>query len=454
MLIFMGFLLFSLVFEVFVFVIILPIIQRITSKEIPSDDLTILSLILLIPSLWIYIQIVLLTRGEIEQIQYNISNLFPSNAIELSLQYNTPLLIFYIFLLLIVSIFLYSKVKYFRKNLITKLLFILIVSYNLYNVPFNIIDIHNKKDASLSNLPNPSPQRKKITTATLVKNLNSGRGWYYGLDITSDGKTLVSGNEGGIEILNLQTGEPKFTLTKHSVLSVAISPDSKTFVSGGQDKTINIWNLQTGKLKSTLVGHDSKVWSVAITPDGKTLISGSADDTIKIWDLQTGKLKFTLPAHLRIVRSLLISPDGKTLVTGGVDIIKIWNLQTGKLKATLTGHSNTIFSLAISLDGKTLVSGSCDGTIKIWNLQTGELKSTLSGHQNCTWSVAISPNGKTLFSIGDDSYIKIWNFQTGELESNLYTHPSAVFSLSISPDGNTLVSGDYGNISIWRLFSQ
>jgi hypothetical protein len=144
MLIFMGFILFCLVFQVFVFVIILPIIQRITSKEIPSDELPILSLILLIPSLWIYIQIVLLAKGEIEQIQYNIFNLFPSNAIQLSLKYNTPGLLFFLFLLLIVSIFFYSKVKYFRKNIITKLLFMVILFYNLYRLPFIIVDNHNE----------------------------------------------------------------------------------------------------------------------------------------------------------------------------------------------------------------------------------------------------------------------------------------------------------------------
>ncbi|MFK0732363.1 MAG: WD40 repeat domain-containing protein, partial [Gloeotrichia echinulata HAB0833] len=48
-------------------------------------------------------------------------------------------------------------------------------------------------------------------------------------------------------------------------------------------KGYRIWNLQTGELKSTLTGHSSLVLSVAISPDGQTLVSGSRDGTIKIW---------------------------------------------------------------------------------------------------------------------------------------------------------------------------
>ncbi|HAT15844.1 MAG TPA: WD40 repeat domain-containing protein, partial [Microcoleaceae bacterium UBA11344] len=33
----------------------------------------------------------------------------------------------------------------------------------------------------------------------------------------------------------------------------------------------------------TLSGHSDNVLSVAISPDGQTLVSGSRDKTIKIW---------------------------------------------------------------------------------------------------------------------------------------------------------------------------
>lgn len=62
---------------------------------------------------------------------------------------------------------------------------------------------------------------------------------------------------------------------------------AKTIVSGGsRDGTIKIWDLATGKLLRTLTGHSEVVLSVAISPDGQTIVSGSDDKTIKIWRLK------------------------------------------------------------------------------------------------------------------------------------------------------------------------
>ncbi len=299
-----------------------------------------------------------------------------------------------------------------------------------------------------------------ITTATLINTLTTDND-VNSVAISSDGHTLVGSDDNTIKIWNLVTGELKSTLTGNSewVLSLAISPDGQTLVSGDYDETIKIWDLARGELKSTLTGYSNLVDSVAISPDGKTVVGGSYDETIRIWNLVTGRLKSTLIGHSGEVYSLAISPDGRTLVSGSSDnTIKIWNLATGELKTTLTGHSQAVQSLVITPDGKTLVSGGYDGTIKIWNLATGELKSTLVGHSQSVdysrsvWSLAISPDGKTLFSGSYDKTIKIWNLATGELKSTLTGHSDSVRTLAITPNGRTLVSGsDDNTIKIWRL---
>jgi WD40 repeat protein len=69
------------------------------------------------------------------------------------------------------------------------------------------------------------------------------------------------------------------------IISLAISPDGQTLVSGGDDE-IMIWDLSTGQELGTLTGHSEhsdEVKSLAISPDGQTLVSGSADNTIMIW---------------------------------------------------------------------------------------------------------------------------------------------------------------------------
>ena len=165
-----------------------------------------------------------------------------------------------------------------------------------------------------------------------------------------------------------------------AIACVAISPDCQTLVGGGWQK-IRIWDLQTGELLLTLDGHSHWVLSVAISSDGKTLVSGSADKTVKIWDLKTGQLIRQLNAHLSWVNTIVISPDSKTLVSGSADkTIKVWDLNQGKCQRTLKKHSGSVCSLAISSDGKVIGSGSTDKTIKLWDLETGKLYGSLEEH--------------------------------------------------------------------------
>ena len=148
--------------------------------------------------------------------------------------------------------------------------------------------------------------------------------------------------------------------------SMAISPDGQTYVS--ITRTIRVHNFQTGEWLY-LEGHTNIILCIAITPDSKTIVSGSRDKTIKIWNINTGECLNTLKGHSHYVQSIAISPDGKTLTSGSYDKkIKIWDLTTGDCLHTLQGHLEDVKSIAISQNGKTIVSGSDDKTIKIWGI--------------------------------------------------------------------------------------
>ncbi|ODG97401.1 serine/threonine protein kinase [Nostoc sp. KVJ20] len=297
----------------------------------------------------------------------------------------------------------------------------------------------------------------KDSDVFLQKTLTGNSDEVLSVAISPDGNTLVSGDRGyTIKLWNLATGEQIRTLTGHSFLvnSVAISPDGNTLASVvWPNSSIELWNLPTGEQIHTIKGHSNVVRSVAFSPDGNTLASGSVDGSIKLWNLATGEQIRTLKGHSDEVKSVAFSPDGNTLASGSFDnTIKLWNLATGEQIRTLTGHSNDVKSVAISPDGKTLASGSYDNTIKLWNLATGELIRTLTGHSNEVNSVAISPDGKTLVSGSWDKTIKLWNLATGELIHTLTGHSTPVSSLAFSPDGKTLASGSFDNtIKIWRL---
>ena len=57
--------------------------------------------------------------------------------------------------------------------------------------------------------------------------------------------------------------------------------------------------------------------SVALSGDGKTLVSGSFDGTVKVWDVGTGRERTALKGHANLVATVALSGDGKTIVSGG-----------------------------------------------------------------------------------------------------------------------------------------
>lgn len=280
--------------------------------------------------------------------------------------------------------------------------------------------------------------------------------------ISPDSQTLASaGDDNTVKVWDLNNGSLKNTFKPQTgffkgeatyFTSVAISPEGQMLASGCLDKTIKLWHLNNGNLIRDLKGHSDSVYSVAISPDSQTLVSAGREKIIKVWNLPTGQAIRNLTGHSESVYSVAISPNGQTLVSGSRDnTIKVWNLFNGKLLNTFTGHIDWVYCVAFSPDGKTIVSGSNDNTIKLWNLSSGQLIRTLNGHSNWVTSVAVSPNGSTLISGSRDKTIKLWNMDNGEQIATLTEHLESVCCVVISPDGKTIASSsDDGAIKIWQ----
>ena len=117
----------------------------------------------------------------------------------------------------------------------------------------------------------------------------------------------------------------------------------------------------TDPLQQILTGHTKSVLSVAVTLDGTTAVSGRRDDMMRVWDLATGREQATLAGHTGGVRSVTVTADGTATVSGGDDTVRVWDLATGREQATLAGHTGTVRSVTVTADGTAAVSGALTG---------------------------------------------------------------------------------------------
>ena len=347
------------------------------------------------------------------------------------------------------------------------------------NVKANITGIaFHKRVLALSTLDRSLLVLDAETGKELLPPLRGYTSPVEGVAFSPDGRHLVSTGSQIIVWDALPSGEI-FTL-RDSVLTIntlAISPDEKRLVSGGDDKIVRIWDCQTGKLLSRLP-QPKRVFAMAFSPDSKRM-AFDQDAVVKVCDVagrevgtfpgpppgfsQAGTVGWLLgqlgagplPAAATLfpgqtVQFLAFSPDGETLAIARSDYtVALVESATWKEQKTLRGHTETIFSLSFSRDGKRLASGSKDKTIIIWDVASGKKLSMLRGHEDSIQEVSFNGDGRYLASASKDKTVRIWDTQSGKAKI-LEGHLVPVWSVAFHPRENTVVSTDeMGLIKVW-----
>lgn len=109
--------------------------------------------------------------------------------------------------------------------------------------------------------------------------------------LTPDGRYALSGAERGYLTryeTERETGDKSLELVGHTnrILSLAVSPDSKTLLSGSNDQTMKLWDLESGRNLLTIFVGDDEEW-VAWTPEGYYTSSLDGDKYIG-WHINQG----------------------------------------------------------------------------------------------------------------------------------------------------------------------
>ncbi len=297
-----------------------------------------------------------------------------------------------------------------------------------------------------------------------------------GRDVTTmafspDGKTLASGEEGGVgRLWDVTTSEPIATFKEvpapqyAKLRALAFSANGTKLMGAVENREINVWQLDKDMnppvLLRTIKGQKSWQGNVLmlLSPDTRLLANTTTDWKNRIFQIQlsdtsTGELLHTLTGHTWWIKSIAFSADSKMLVSGDEhEMIRLWDTATGKPKATLNWRRGTAtYALAFSPSGRFIASGHRDG-VKLWDntvkpkQQTddtiGDYQHTLEirEHKDYVSKLAFSPDGKTLLTGSKDGTIQAWDTASGSYRFTCTGHIEGTRDLIFTLSGDTLVS--------------
>ena len=107
----------------------------------------------------------------------------------------------------------------------------------------------------------------------------------------------------------------------------AFSPDGRTAITGGWDRTARLWDVASGRSMARPLRHDGQLRALALSPDGQTVLTGSYDKTAQLWDRATGRPIGPSFHHESQVWFVAFDPGGRTVLSGGQEnAAHLWNV--------------------------------------------------------------------------------------------------------------------------------
>jgi WD40 repeat protein len=293
------------------------------------------------------------------------------------------------------------------------------------------------------------------------------------------GDTVVTGSfDGTVRMWDVKTGASLSTLDAEvgQVLSLAISPDGRWLLAGGDGGAVALWQLDglAARRAATLPGLKSFVMDLAIDATGSYGTGVAFDGEVLIWTLAaagSGEIA-AWPGSGPVA----FSHDGRYLATGDAAAadVRIVDTATWEPVGELTGVAphlaNTesdsapsrgaVVGLAFSPDGAMIASTSSGfeielGDLTLWEGASGERVRTPLKHPFLKGPVAFSGDGKLVaVSACEDNgpLAYVWSVDSGELR---FRAPSAWCgsAVDLSADGTLLavqsLREDAPNVQVW-----
>jgi WD40 repeat protein len=287
-----------------------------------------------------------------------------------------------------------------------------------------------------------SPDGKMIVTGSLD---HTARRWD-----AATGKPLAGEP---MQHLGWEEGRPADVPARVSV-AVAISPDSKKVLTGGDDGTARLWDAASGKPLTHPLRHPDWIADVAFSPDGRSVLTACADGNARLWDAATGQPLGPPFPYGGGINQVAFSPDGATVLLGGNDrTARLWETTLPRSASPPLIHLDGVLAGAFSPDGRLAVTAGKDRTVRLWDSATGQPLGKPLPHLELVPDLAFSPDGKTLATATRAGALLLWDVAARKLRFDPPPrHQKHIYCVTFSPDGRTVLTGSHdGTARLWDV---
>jgi WD40 repeat protein/serine/threonine protein kinase len=299
---------------------------------------------------------------------------------------------------------------------------------------------------------------------------------------SADGSLIMTAGGKDVKIWSARNCAPIGKPLTHAarVVSMDYVPNSKTVITGEEDRRLQSWTIQNStadaeQLTDGWLAGPQDLFCIA--PDGQTLFAQGSDD----WNLRFWSI--VLPPRISLRRSNVDSPDGKGSAImspdGNVVITEqasgeaqLWSVTTGESIGSRIANVDATFQPVFSPDGQLLVVCVVNGESRGNKLQI-ELRNSSTGERICPpftpdgtlikSSVRFASNGRVLGTLSvhrtspagsqNSRFVELWSTTTGKRIGNPLSDDQRDATIAFSPDGLLAATVQAGVVRLWSTLS-
>jgi WD40 repeat protein len=236
------------------------------------------------------------------------------------------------------------------------------------------------------------------------------RGQVWKVRFTPDGRRLVSRDESGVLVWDLQQGQAVYELkAESSPQGLAVSDDGTMLAIANSSGSVQLHHLENGTIIRTLAASH-KIYEITFDPNGRYVSASDTWGPMTIWRVDTGD-RLQLPGQGASGGGVLFDPQGERFFARFYEACALFDMGSGERFVSFEEPGmGSLTSQAFNISGDRVITGHGDGSVRIWDSQTGDRLLTLLGHSHPLCGIAVSPDNDLFVTASTDiaSSVRLW----------------------------------------------